>query len=74
MSLKYVELSEECLLGWLKDVKSLTWDGMLPIAEFDEMHRYFLAGDVLRYKLGVTFCGAGRSKGRSTGTRRAAWP
>ena len=32
MSLKYLELSEERLLGWLKDVKSLTWDGMLLIA------------------------------------------
>ena len=28
------------------------------------MHWYFLACGVLRYKLGVTFCGAGRSKGR----------
>ena len=55
MSLEYVELSEECLFGWLKDVKNLTGDGMLPIASFDEMHRYFIAGDILRYELGVTF-------------------
>ena len=28
------------------------------------MHRYFFAGDILQYKLGVTLSGAGWSKGR----------
>ena len=62
MSLEYVEFSEECLFGWLKDVKNLTWDGMLPIASFDEMHRYSFAGKILRYKLGVKFSGAGEAR------------